>query len=474
MKTAIYVRVSTEEQAREGYSVSGQLQKLKAFCISQEWKVAGVYVDEGISAKNMDRPQLQQMINDIKDNKIDCVLVYRLDRLTRSVFDLYKLLETFDKHNCKFKSATEVYDTTTAMGRMFITIVAALAQWERENMGERISFGFEEKVRQGKCPFNFSPMGYTLNKEESKLYIHPIEANTVKIMFEKYIEGYGSNRLCRYLNENGLLTKRGNKWSSNTLFKVLKSPIPAGGIRWNNKNYWDLHEPIISKETWEKAQELMKIRKIKPAASVSSPYLFSGLIKCNSCNQGLTGNQTSYINANGDKITYYFYRCTNKKVGKCNTTVTSFMETQIEKAFIDILGKWEFKNNASNVAKIGLDVKDVKVDVDKLENELQKIEARKKKWQYAWIEELINEKDFKKRMDEEHSKEKQIREQLNNTVIENDPVSEEEIKDALLEIKENWNEMKKLEKKNLLYEIIEDIKVEKINNRIKITNITFI
>lgn len=124
MKTAIYIRVSTEEQVREGYSISAQTQRLKAFCISQNWEVENLYIDEGISAKNMERPALQKMIKAIEQGKVECVLVYRLDRLTRSVFDLYKMLETFDNYDCKFKSATEVYDTTSAMGRMFITIVA--------------------------------------------------------------------------------------------------------------------------------------------------------------------------------------------------------------------------------------------------------------------------------------------------------------------------------------------------------------
>lgn len=390
------------------------------------------------------------------------------------MFDLYKLLDTFEKYDCKFKSATEVYDTTTAMGRMFITIVAALAQWERENMGERIAFGFEEKVRQGKCPFNFSPMGYDLNKEESKLYINPVEANTVRIMFDKYIGGFGSNRLCRYLNENGLLTKRGNKWSSDTLFKVLKSPIPAGGIRWNDKIYWDLHEAIISRELWDKAQGLMKSRRVRPAASISSPYIFSGLIKCESCGQSLTGNQTTYINAKGDKIVYYFYRCANNKVGKCDSKTTSYMESKIEEVFLDKLKKWDFTDVAPKIAGRGIEEEPkTKIDKNELEAELNKIEARKKKWQYAWVEGMINEDDFKKRMDEENKKENQIKEQLEIT-IEEDPVDENEIVEALNQISSNWNVLKKIEKKNLLHEIIDEIKIKKVGNQIEITDINFI
>ena len=134
MRVALYIRVSTEDQAREGYSIQAQKNKLEAYCVSQGWDVVGFYIDDGYSAKDLDRPEMKRMLKHIEQGLIDCVLVYRLDRLTRSVLDLYKLLEIFEQHNCKFKSATEVYDTTTAMGRMFITIVAAMAQWERENL----------------------------------------------------------------------------------------------------------------------------------------------------------------------------------------------------------------------------------------------------------------------------------------------------------------------------------------------------
>ncbi len=163
MKTAVYVRVSTEEQVKEGYSISAQKERLDAYIKSQGWELVSYYVDEGVSAKDTNRPELQRMLKNIEEGFIDVVLVYRLDRLTRSVLDLYQLLESFEKNGCHFKSATEVYDTTTAIGRLFITLVAALAQWERENLGERVRMGMTQKVREGEWHGSTPPYGYQLD-----------------------------------------------------------------------------------------------------------------------------------------------------------------------------------------------------------------------------------------------------------------------------------------------------------------------
>src|SRR5699024_3098799 len=171
MTVAIYIRVSTEEQASEGHSIGAQRELLKAYCTRQGWTSYKFYVDEGISAKDTNRPQLQLMLDHIKEGMIKTVLVYRLDRMTRSVLDLHKLLETFEKHDCAFVASTEPYDTTTAVGRLFITLVAAMAQWERENTGERISMVLNEKATKGEwlaqAPFGFYKKDNKLDRKST-------------------------------------------------------------------------------------------------------------------------------------------------------------------------------------------------------------------------------------------------------------------------------------------------------------------
>jgi len=483
LKTAIYVRVSTEEQAKEGYSVSGQLEKLKAFCISQNWIVEDIYADEGISAKDTNRPELQRMLADIEENKIECVLVYRLDRLTRSVHDLYNMLEVFEENNCKFKSATEVYDTTTAMGRMFITIVAALAQWERENMGERISFGFEEKARQGKIPITYSPFGYTLNKKESKLYINKKEAKVVQTIFEKYIGGYGGNKVAKYLNDRKIYTKRGNQWSDDTVMKILRSHLHKGDFSWNGIVYKDAHDPIVSKETWYKAQELMVTRRKGKTfgKAVSSPYIFSGLLKCESCGTNLVGNYTAYARKDGTQVRNNYYRCRLKFDGKCNTKHYAVSEKRLEEAFLEIIKNWNFDYLVTDIDELKpVEEPDVSLTKKELQQDLKKLEELKIKWQYAWAEELIDHKDFKERMNEANTKIAEIEKELKTEKEETKRVlTKDKIINILKDIESQWHHLDALEKKNMLHEIIDEIKFERHrfpNSRehfVEITDIIF-
>ena len=149
INTAIYVRVSTEEQATEGFSIHAQKDKLTKYAEVSDYNIVDYYIDDGISGKNLnERPEVTRLINDVKSGKINNVLVYKLDRLTRSVKDLIYLIELFDKYNCTFNSQTEKIDTSNAVGRMFVKIIGIFAEFERENLAERVTFGYEQKTKE--------------------------------------------------------------------------------------------------------------------------------------------------------------------------------------------------------------------------------------------------------------------------------------------------------------------------------------
>lgn len=477
-KVAIYIRVSTEEQAKEGYSISAQKQKLKAYCIAQGWDVSGVYVDEGISAKDMNRPQLQQMLKDIKSGLIDCVLVYRLDRLTRSVLDLYKLLETFEKHDCKFKSATEVFETTTALGRMFITIVAAMAQWERENTGERISMGFHEKVRQGKYALNFRSFGYNLDLKTGQLSINEEEAKTVRKIVDLYLkEGYGANRICQYLNERNILTRDGNHWNDKPLMQLLKNPIYKGTIKYGTEVNEDAMPAIIDKETFEEVQKTIERRRSLHPKQISSDYIFSGLIKCYECGSPLVGYRVYATLTTGEKMRYKNYRCMRKKTGECKSG-RSFSEIKLESSFLRFIQDVDYSDVVEEVAAAGeknFIKQEADLDVNTLKKELEKVDQRKKKWQYAWSEDLITDEDFKTRMDEARKKEEELKTLIQQSApTPSNAVGKNELVELLKDMTKNWNLLSDTEKKSLTQIMVKQIYYNfDIKNQVYVTDIDF-
>lgn len=464
MRTAIYIRVSTEEQVKEGYSISAQKQKLQAFCASQDWVVSGFYADEGISAKDIKRPELQKMLKDIEDGKIDCVLVYRLDRLTRSVFDLYKLLEVFDQYDCSFKSATEVYDTTTAMGRMFITIVAALAQWERENMAERIRFGQQEKARQGKYVSNRVPVGYALDKENWRLNIIEDEAKLVRKIFSLYKSGLGVNRVARHLNQTGTLTIRGNTWSDNTVMKILRNKTYKGAIEWDEIIVEDAHDAIIPKSEFDDVQQLIIQRAGTPPKTLSSDYIFSGSMRCLSCGGNLNGNYTNHTNKEGVKIKYKHYRCKNYLNGNCSTP-WMVSEPKIEAAFLDYISKFEQISFVveEEILRSKEKQKPKEDESDALKQELKQVEKKKKKFQFAWSDDAIEYDDFKARMSELRNREEEIKKELELLVpAQDDKVLDlEEIKAILRDVSANWKYLGLIEKKQFVGSIVKEIHYHK-------------
>lgn len=269
---AIYIRVSTDAQREEGYSIDAQKEMLTAYCVSKGIKNYEYYIDGGFSGSNIDRPELKRLIEDVKNGKIDCVLVYKLDRLSRSQKDtLYLIEDVFNPHNVDFISLNESMDTSTPLGRLMLGILSAFAQLERENIRERTSMGMKERVKEGYWMGGGRvPFGYDYDPSRGILVPNG-DAETVRRIYELYLDGYSLNAIARML---GLRYEKLAR-------QILMRKSNAGYIVYNGEEYKGKHEAIISLETYEKAMQKMQERSGRFKGSAQN--LLTGLVRCGIC-----------------------------------------------------------------------------------------------------------------------------------------------------------------------------------------------
>src|SRR5699024_2156300 len=281
------------------------------------WENYKFYVDEGVSAKDTKRPELHRLFKDMRDGYIKMILVYRLDRFTRKVVDLHKMLEEMNKYDCAFKSATEPYDTSSAMGRMFITIVAALAQWETENLSERIKMALEEKVSSGERVGNI-PFGFSL--DENDRLVKNDQSSIVLDMIEKIKSGMSAKSVANFLNKTN---SDKVSWQANTVLRILRNPALYGATRWNEEIYENTHEGIITKSNFIKVQRMLDDRSRYRRKEVKSNYLFQGIIACPNCDKILTVNRYFRKRKDGSEHQFALYRCQmGEKEGSYNKNIS--------------------------------------------------------------------------------------------------------------------------------------------------------
>ena len=271
-KAAIYIRVSTDYQRDEGYSIEAQTEMLEAYLISKGIKSFEHYLDGGFSGSNLDRPEMKRLISDIKDEKISAVIVYKLDRLSRSQKDtLYLIEDVFNPHNVDFISLNESMDTSTPLGRLMLGILSAFAQLERENIRERTRMGMKERVKSGLWMGGGRiPFGYDYDKSKG-IIVPNKDADTVRKIYELYLDGYSTSKIAEI---TGLKYEK-------LAYQILIRKSNCGFIVYNDVEYLGQHEPIISPEIYEKAMELMKSRSVSKIQNVN--YLLTGLIYCGRC-----------------------------------------------------------------------------------------------------------------------------------------------------------------------------------------------
>ena len=272
---AVYIRVSTDAQAEEGFSISAQQKSLEAYCAVKGWSKYQVYIDPGYSGSNLNRPNIQELISDVKLHKIHTVVVFKLDRLSRSQKDTLFLIEDiFLPNEVDFISLNESIDTSTPYGRAMIGILSAFAQLERENIYLRTRMGMLERVKQGYWMGGGGiPFGYRYDRNCGTLVPEPEEAEIVRKMYDLYIKGYSCQAIA---NMFGLKYDR-------LVTAIITRKSNIGVICYKGEEFPGRHEPIISEEVFQLAQSKMRERSEKARATTKQTHLLTGRIYCGYC-----------------------------------------------------------------------------------------------------------------------------------------------------------------------------------------------
>ena len=344
---ALYERVSTAEQAREGYSISEQQERLTAYCKSRGWTGFKHFTDAGYSGGNINRPALQDMIAAIKDGTISRVVVYKLDRLSRSQKDTLELIEDiFTPNGVDFVSMCENFETGSPFGKAIVGVLSVFAQLERDTIRERVTIGREARAKDGKFHGGSTPpVGY--DYIDGCLVVNDFEAMQVRECFQLYETGFTYTEIADTLNAKGWTHKNG-RWLLQRVRGVLQNPVYIGQIKFGGQVYDGIHEPIIDRDTFE-AVGAMIAKNRKTYAHRRTPtteaYLV-GKIYCARCGKRYTHTRNiSGHSRDGHKISYYtcFARNHPKRTGyRCDNKI--HRADTIDNIVFDSLRELSFKN----------------------------------------------------------------------------------------------------------------------------------
>lgn len=468
----IYIRVSTEDQAREGYSLKEQLIKLKDLCKYRDYNVFKIYEDAGISAKDTNRPAFQEMLDEVRKNNINVIVAYKLDRLTRSVRDLENLIVELEKYDCALECAVDDINTSTANGRFFVRMLTVLSQLEIERVSERTKFGLVGAIKDGHIPVR-KTLGFT--RLDKKLVINPIEKDTITRIFDLYLKGNSYQTISNILNEENTLNK---KWYDTTILKILSNPLYKGDFISGGRNgapvlYENVVEAIISKELWEDCQ--FQAKKNARNYTRRNDYIFFQKIVCPHCNKILACKAPG-----GTKKKYIYYQCNtcktfvreDKLIELLIEQITTIIEYDISvRQFYAPLLKHKIENTNEVINK-----------------EIIKLKDKEIRLKEAYLDKVIDLKEYNedkkilqikiKDLEDKRNKEKEL-EQFNFSVedimlkrdLESIKCLVNPFYQTNFEIK--WDDLNLKEKQDLIMSYIESIEVIKKAKDIEIKRINF-
>ena len=471
----LYPRVSTEDQSRFGHSLDEQECKLKQLCEFKGYEIYKIYREEGVSAKNTNRPKFQEMIEDMKNGKINKIIVYKLDRLTRSIQDLEVICSMLEEYNCELESVAEEINTGNANGKFFIRMLTILAQLEIERTSERTKFGLVGAIKKGHIPSR-APLGY--KREDKKLVINHIEEEVVRRIFNMYLEGESVCSICQTFNEENVLNRH---WATTTVDKLLSNQIYIGNMEYNKRKkeniqlFENVVPAIIDKTTFAMVQK-RKEKNLKNYKRKRT-YIFMQKIYCPRCHKIMGGeSSTSHT---GDKHIYY----------KCNNCKKRISEKKIEKSLMKFLNDMlDFFLIIDNSFKPSMN-HDIDNEIKRYDKLCDELKGKINRIKTAFLDGIIEAKELQKELNslenEQLKCDKKIKE-LEKLKINNDHKQDvelffnikeiEKIKYKSSYVKENnlWDKLSQEQKQFIINKYIDSIEIAiDKDNKISISNIIF-
>jgi site-specific recombinase for integration and excision len=469
------MRVSTEDQAREGFSLPEQKERLEAYCKFKGFVIKDYYTDAGISAKTGNyRPEFERLKEDIKSKKINTIIALKQDRITRSIFDWEELMRFLEENDAYLDCVNDDINTTNANGKMVSRILMSVSQQEIERTSERTKVGLAGAIKQGHIPHQ-APLGY--KHENKKLVIDHLTKDVVIRIFELYHKGMSYQKISTLFNKEQVLGK--TNWRDSSIVAILENEIYKGdfvhGKRTKHPTYYEnVVEPIVSKEMWEECQ--VQKKKNSKSYQRTLTYLFLQKLRCPKCNRILGGKATQKKNGN----IYYYYYCHDCKI--------NFKESLVEEYFNDFVNELVEYDSVVNQfflpmikQKFDEPQEELKKDINKQKDKLERIKR-------AYINGVFNLEEYNdERKLVESSLEKLQNELDEATSCETlnftpqdillkrdiDYINKVKLEKEYKERTKTWKDYTREEKSELIMKYVDDIKLGILNNYIYVDNINF-
>ena len=496
-RLALYTRVSTIEQSEEGYSIDEQERLLRSWAEKNNYEVYKCYSDRGISGKEIkNRQALKELLKHAEEKKFDMVISWKINRISRKLADVLKIVDILEKNDITFKSYSEPFETDTPAGKMQFQMMALIGEFERGTIAQNVKMGMCAKAKSGEwCGGRV--LGYDLvpvenqegaKRKKNRLTINEKEAEAVRFIFNEYVNGKGYKAITNQLNKLSYKTKKGNDFSVGSIREILTNPVYIGKVRYNVRQNWSekrrrninanpiitdgIHEPIIDEGLWDKVQAIMESKKGKPSRIYDGEYPLTGILKCPKCGAGMVISRTTNKLADGTKKRIAYYCCgawKNKGTSVCNSNTI-----RVDKANEYVFNRIsELLSNEKMVKSIVNNINKerhkkispAKKELERIDKELEKIDRKKTKLFEAYEEEIISKEEFKERKDELNKRAKSLQEEKEPLLVTlSDDVSEEIPYEFIKSILENFSKVltesaSREQQKKLLHMIISEITI---------------